>query len=106
MKVSIAMQLNITNYIKLTKPKILLLVILTGITALVVEKSLLSDPLKFLLVVFALALTGVCANALNQYFEREIDSQFERTRNKRPLPLKKISPEQALIFALALGVLA
>jgi len=106
MKVSIAMQLNITNYIKLTKPKILLLVILTGITALVVEKSLLSDPLKFLLVVFALALTGGCANALNQYFEREIDSQFERTRNKRPLPLKKISPEQALIFALALGVLA
>lgn len=106
MKVNIIMRLKVTEYIKLTKPKILFLVILTGITALVVEKSLLSEPLKFLLVVLALALTGGCANALNQYFEREIDSQFERTKNKRPLPLGKISPLQALIFAVLLGILA
>lgn len=85
------MKTKFLNYLKLTKPKILLLVILTGITALVVEKSLLSQPWKFLLVVLALALTGGCANALNQYFERDIDSQFERTRHKRPLPLKTVS---------------
>ena len=97
---------KVFDFIKLTKPKILLLAILTGITALVVEKSLLSEPLKFMLVVLALALTGGCANALNQYFERDIDSQFERTKNKRPLPLKTVSPKQALIFALTLGVLA
>ncbi len=100
------MRLNIIDYIKLTKPSILVLVILTGITALVVEKSLLSEPLKFLLVILALALTGGCANALNEYLERDIDSQLERTRLRRPLPLGKIQPTQALIFSIGLGVVA
>lgn len=98
------MRLNIIDYIKLTKPTILVLVIVTGITALVLEKSLLSEPLKFLLVVLALVLTGGCANALNQYFERDIDSQLERTRSRRPLPLGKIPPVNALIFSIGLGV--
>ncbi|MCI0405924.1 MAG: heme o synthase [candidate division Zixibacteria bacterium] len=94
------------DFIQLTKPTILLLVVLTGAAALVMEESLLSDPLRFALVILGLALTGGAANGLNQYFERDIDAVMERTRKKRPLPLGNLPPRAALIFACSLGVAA
>ncbi len=95
----------INNYIQLTKPSIMLLVIFTGTAALIIEGSLLSDPLKFILVLVGLYLTGGCANALNQYFERDIDTKMTRTRNRRPLPTGKLTANQALIFSTAIGLI-
>ena len=92
-------------YIQLTKPTIMLLVLFTGGTALVMEGSLLHDPLKFLLVLVGLYLTGGSANALNQYFEREIDAKMERTARRRPLPLHFLGPREALIFAITIGLI-
>ncbi len=101
-----AMKPRFLDFIQLTKPTILLLVVLTGAAALVMEESLLSDPLRFALVILGLALTGGAANGLNQYFERDIDAVMERTRKKRPLPLGNLPPRAALIFACSLGVAA
>ncbi|MFH2055805.1 MAG: heme o synthase [bacterium] len=92
------------QYLKLTKPTIMLLVLLTGAAALVWEGSMLQRPLDFLLVLLGLYLTGGCANALNQYFERDIDAQMSRTQRRRPLPVGALSPGKALAFALAIGV--
>ena len=61
-------------------------------------------PSDFLLVMLGLFLTGGSANALNQYFERDIDSQMSRTRRRRPLPLGKINETEALLFAILIGV--
>jgi len=94
---------TINAYFNLTKPTIMLLVVFTGATALVMEGSLLSDPLKFLLVVLAIYLTGGCANALNQYFERDLDASMARTRLRRPLPQHRITPRQALLFSFVIG---
>ncbi len=91
-------------YIQLTKPTIMLLVLFTGATALVMEGSFLHEPGKFLLVLLGLYLTGGSANALNQYFEREIDAKMERTARRRPLPLHYLGPKQALIFAISIGL--
>jgi protoheme IX farnesyltransferase len=82
----------------------MLLVLITGATALIIEGSLLTDPFRFLLVLFALYLTGGCANALNQYFELEIDTKMERTKQRRPLPQRKITKKSALIFSIAIGI--
>ncbi len=95
---------TLNNYIQLTKPTIMLLVLLTGGTALVWEGSLLGDPIRFTLILLALFLTGGCANALNQYFERDIDARMERTAARRPLPGKRISSTSALIFSLSIGL--
>ncbi len=95
----------INNYIQLTKPSIMLLVVFTGTTALIIEGSFLSQPLKFILVLLGLYLTGGCANALNQYFERHLDAKMSRTRNRRPLPTGKLSANQALIFSTAIGLI-
>jgi protoheme IX farnesyltransferase len=92
-------------YIQLTKPTIMLLVLFTGGTALVMEGSLLHEPLKFLLVLVGLYLTGGSANALNQYFEREIDAKMERTARRRPLPLHFLGPREALTFAITIGLI-
>src|SRR5580698_9962595 len=96
----------VTNYINLTKPTIVLLFVLTGLAAMVVEGSLLHDPLKFFVILLGITLTAGSANALNMYFDRDIDEIMKRTRKKRPLPLKQVSANQALIFGTVLGLVA
>lgn len=92
-------------YLQLTKPTIMLLVLVTGATALVLEGSFLAQPLKFFLVLLGLYLTGGCANAMNQYFEREVDARMKRTAKRRPLPQGIISPASALVFSVSIGVI-
>ena len=96
---------SINNYIQLTKPTIMLLVVFTGSAALVVEGSFLAEPLKFLLVIVGLYMTGGCANALNQYLERDLDAKMERTKNRRPLPSGRLSPARALVFSVSIGII-
>lgn len=81
------------------------LVVFTGSAALLVEGSLIHQPLKFFLVLLGLYLTGGCANALNQYFERNIDAKMTRTASRRPLPSGKITPNGALIFSVSIGII-
>lgn len=90
-------------YLQLTKPSIMLLVLITGSTALIIEGSFLLQPMKFLLFLFGLYLTGGSANAFNQYFEREIDGRMSRTMKRRPLPTGRISAGEALVFAVVIG---
>lgn len=90
---------------RLTKPSIMILVLAAGATALIVEGSLLGDPLKFILFMVGLYLTGGSANALNQYLERNIDARMVRTAHRRPLPMRQLKPVQALAFSLTIGVI-
>ncbi len=95
-----------SEYINLTKPRVMILVILSGAAAMILEGSLLAEPLGFLLVLVALYLSGGSANALNMYFERDIDSRMSRTRNRRPLPKGSLKPWQALAFAIGIGIIS
>lgn len=100
----------LTDYIVLMKPYIMLLVLLTGATSLILERSLLNmgwaDGLwRFALIMIALLLTGGSANVFNMYLEREIDARMTRTKDKRPLPQGRMKPSHALIFAIAIGII-
>jgi protoheme IX farnesyltransferase len=66
---------------------------------------MLAEPLKFLLVMVGLYLTGGCANALNQLFERDIDKLMQRTSKRRPLPTGRLTPRQAMIFSISIGII-
>jgi heme o synthase len=94
----------IKNYLQLTKPTIMLLVIITGAAALLIEGGLIHQPFRFLMVLVALYLTGGSANAMNQYFERHIDAKMSRTSKRRPLPQGQISEISALVFAISIGI--
>jgi len=95
---------KLNGYFLLMKPTIMMLVLLTGATSLVLEKSLLLRPLYFALVLLGLLLTGGSANAFNMYFERHIDAKMTRTRYRRPLPLGMVTPAEALVFATMAGI--
>ncbi|MBI4209590.1 MAG: protoheme IX farnesyltransferase [Deltaproteobacteria bacterium] len=92
-------------YLQLTKPRISLLFAITGLTAILMEGSLLSHPLRIAALVLAIFMVGGSANAFNQYFEREIDKQMKRTAKKRPLPRGIITPRSALVFSISVGVI-
>ncbi len=96
---------KISDYIALTKPKIMLLVVFSGMTAGFMEGSLIHRPFDFVLAIIALYLTGGSANALNHFFERHKDAQMLRTRKKRPLPSGRMKPSHALIFAISIGTI-
>ncbi|MCP4633715.1 MAG: protoheme IX farnesyltransferase [candidate division Zixibacteria bacterium] len=97
------MKASAFSLFQLTKPTIMLLVLTTGITALIIEGSMISKPGLVGLFLLGLFMTGGSANALNQYFERDIDSRMTRTYGRRPLPLGKVSGNNALIFGLGIG---
>lgn len=96
---------SLFNYLLLAKPRIMLLVLLTGAASLVMEGSLLHSPVRFCLVLLGLLLSGGSANAFNMFFEREIDSVMSRTKLRRPLPLGIMKPENAFVFATVIGTL-
>jgi protoheme IX farnesyltransferase len=92
------------SYAALTKPRLLPLVLFSGVPALVMASG--GWP-SFDLAAVTLLGTGLAAgaaNSLNSYLERELDARMERTR-KRPLPAGVLKARNALIFGLALGLL-
>jgi heme o synthase len=93
-------------YILLVKPRIVLLVTVTGLSAMVIEGSLLTAPLRFAAVLLGIILAAGAAGALNQYYDRDIDAIMARTRTKRPIPAGKIAPRSALWFGLLTGILS
>lgn len=95
----------IASYIRLTKPNIILMVVVTGVAAMAAEGSLFSKPLQMTLVGIAILLSAASANAFNQIWERDIDSSMSRTKSRRPLPRGDLTPFQAIVFAFVVGVL-
>jgi protoheme IX farnesyltransferase len=94
----------VRSYIELTKPRILLLVLFTGLPVLWMAAAVPSVGLT-LAILGGTALAAGAANTLNCYIERDRDALMERTRN-RPLPAAKLRASHALIFGLVLAVLA
>ena len=88
------------DYLALTKPRILLLLLITGGCAMVVARGAL-PPLAVLLPTLAgLALSCGGANAINMWYDRDIDPIMARTRH-RPIPAGRLRPEAALAFGIA-----
>jgi protoheme IX farnesyltransferase len=87
----------------LTKPDVTLLVVLTTGLGYLAGSRGPADYLALLHVAFGTLLLSAGTSAMNQYVERAADAQMRRTMS-RPLPSGVLSPRQALVFALALGL--
>jgi len=92
------------DYINLSKPRIVLLFVITGLTSIIMEGSLLGQPTKLWSIILGITLIGASANVINQFYDRDIDAIMERTAKKRPLALGKMSANKALIFGVVLGL--
>jgi protoheme IX farnesyltransferase len=91
------------EYFALTKPRLLPLVLFSGVPALVMAQGRWPSFELAALTLLGTALAAGAANALNSYLERDRDAQMERTRT-RPLPSGKLDPQRALVFGLGLSV--
>jgi len=92
------------SYIALTKPRILPLVLFSGLPALVLAAGGWPPPALILATLVGTAFSAAAANSLNSYLERDRDALMERTR-LRPLPAGAVRPAPALAFGLVLAVL-
>ena len=88
------------DYLSLLKPRVVLLHLFTAFTAMFIAARGFPEGKTLTLVLLGGGLTAGAANALNCYFDRELDKTMPRTR-QRPLPTGRLSPAQALVFALA-----
>ncbi|HEY4013369.1 MAG TPA: heme o synthase [Polyangiaceae bacterium] len=92
------------DLLALTKPRITALVLLTEAAGMcLAPASMAARHVLFALVGTALIVGS--ANALNMWWERDVDALMTRTR-RRPLPSGRMAPEVALGFALALAVVS
>ena len=92
-------------YLALTKPRLLPLVLFSGLPALVLAQGGHWPSANLALwTLLGTALAAGAANALNSYLERDLDAQMTRTVT-RPLPAGVIRPAHALAFGLVLSAL-
>jgi protoheme IX farnesyltransferase len=92
------------DYVALTKPRVISLLLLTTLATMFVASS--SPPVAtILLTMIGGYLAAGGAGAINHYLERDIDAHMSRT-SRRPLPSGRIEPRSALWFGIALGALS
>jgi protoheme IX farnesyltransferase len=89
------------DFLALTKPRVMSLVVFTGLCGLLVAPVELPPVLSFTAILCIALGAGACG-ALNQWYEVEVDAKMRRTA-KRPLPAGRMDRQSALHFGVGLG---
>lgn len=95
----------VQSYYQLTKPRIILLLLITTAAGMWVAAKGEVDPLLMLATLVGGAFASGAANTINCIYDSDIDYIMERTR-WRPLPSGRVKRRDALIFAITLTVLS
>ncbi len=85
------------DFAMLTKPRVVLMVLLTTFVGFYLGSRGTPDYTALLHTLIGTGLAAAGTLALNQFLEREVDAQMERTR-LRPLPDGRLQPTEALAF--------
>ena len=93
------------DYLTLTKPRIVLLLLFTALMGMFLASGGPPDFRLAVVVMLAGALASGGANALNHFLDRDIDAQMRRT-SRRPVAAQRVRPRQALLFGIAANVIA
>jgi len=104
-------KLTVKEYVEVSKPRIVLVLVITAITTLLAGSRLDNTPgwhvtawqLGFVTLTGALASMG--SSALNHYWDRDIDKMMYRT-SSRPIPSGRLEPGKVLTYGLVLSVLS
>ncbi len=105
---SMTLSASIGNYWELIKPKIVLLLVFTGIAGMLVaykEAHVAISGVQLIVGFAAIFLGSAGAEVLTNYHDRDIDFIMKRT-NHRPIPSGRITERRALIFGFATSILS
>jgi protoheme IX farnesyltransferase len=89
------------DILALTKPRVMSLVVFSGLCGLLVAPVTLPAVLGFTAILCIALGAGACG-ALNQWYESDIDAKMRRTA-KRPLPAGRMDRQSALHFGVGLA---
>jgi protoheme IX farnesyltransferase len=92
------------DFLALTKPRVMALVVFTGLCGLLVAPEAIHPVLGFT-AILCITLGAGAAGALNQWYEADLDAIMKRTA-QRPLPAGRMERHSALHFGVALAVLS
>ncbi|MPZ71908.1 MAG: protoheme IX farnesyltransferase [Nitriliruptorales bacterium] len=92
-------------YVALTKPRIIELLLVTTVPTMVIAQRGVPPLGLVIATLVGGSLAAGSANAINNYFDRDIDELMARTSH-RPLPRHAVTPTAALRFGVTLGVLS
>ena len=91
------------DFFELTKPRIVLMVLVTAFVGFYVGSEKVPDYLRLLQMLLGTALAAGGTLTLNQFLERDTDAVMERTRH-RPLPDGRVQPREAAWFGAAITI--
>jgi protoheme IX farnesyltransferase len=93
------------DLLALTKPRVVSLLLLTAVLPMFITDRGLPSPALVGWVLLAGFLMAGGANAINMWFDRDIDVVMSRTK-ARPVAMGRLAPAAALAFGLGLGALS
>jgi protoheme IX farnesyltransferase len=96
----------VRDYVTLTKPRIMSLLLVTGAGGMFVGYQHVPPLSLFLVTMLGLALACGGASALNHVLDRDIDAVMGSRTQRRPVASGRVSPEHALEFGLFLSALS
>lgn len=94
------------DYLTLTKPRIMTLLLLTGAAGMFVGAQGVPPLGLFVVTMLGLALACGGASALNHVLDRDIDVLMGSRTKERPVASGRVTPEQALEFGILLSALS
>ncbi|HEY3283789.1 MAG TPA: heme o synthase [Armatimonadota bacterium] len=105
--VSTATRAVFGDYVALTKPRVISLLLFTVLTAMFIAAGSENRPWPsawvFLMVSLGFYMSAGAANTINMVLERDLDVRMART-SSRPTVTQKVSPRTALQFAMLMLV--
>jgi heme o synthase len=100
--------LGIKEIIEISKPRIVVLLVITAVTSMYAASKLIGPELDtwgLIHIIIAGGLASAGSSALNHYYDRDIDPLMTRT-STRPIPSGRIKPNSVLIYGLAVSVIS
>ena len=93
---------SVRDLISLLKPRVMSLVVFTGLVGLLLAPDSI-HPVLAVVAVICIAVGAGASGAINMWYDRDIDAVMARTKS-RPIPSGRIEPEVALGFGISLSL--
>ncbi|MCZ8312096.1 MAG: heme o synthase [Magnetospirillum sp.] len=93
---------GVADFVALLKPRVMSLVVFTGLVGLMLAPPSL-HPFEAAVAVVCIAVAAGAAGAINMWYDADIDALMRRT-STRPIPAGRVDPSEALAFGVVLSI--
>lgn len=98
----VAEEATVGDYFALLKPRVMSLVVFTGLTGMMMAPGHINPVIGFI-ALLCIAVGAGASGALNMWYDADIDAHMERTKT-RPIPMGRVAPAEALNLGVTLSL--